>query len=156
MLKPCRPRLRRPKPHRPAPAKEEAAASATAEIVAETPADVGLTPDTSIPTPPGAGALRPKTAPSKSKADPSGVSGSVGAPEGESVPVKTAGPGVAPAPTADGPSGRRGPATRPEGVRPLNTGPHGHAVGGPRLEDLPTVVGPGVPVRKGSSPQVMW
>lgn len=135
-----------------APAKEVAAASATAGIVAETPADVGLAPDTSIPTSPGAGAARPKTAPSKSKADPSGVSGSVGAPEGESAPVKTAGPGVAPAPTADGPSGRRGPATRPEGVRPPQHRPSRPRGRGPRLEDLPTVVGPGVPVRKGVKP----
>jgi translation initiation factor IF-2 len=69
-------------------------------------------------------------------------------------------PGEKPMPVSaetDRPGGPRPPAGRPEGPRPEGPRPGPRKPPrprgrGPRLEDLPTVVGPGVPLRKGVKP----
>jgi translation initiation factor IF-2 len=55
-------------------------------------------------------------------------------------------------PTSDRPEGQRPEAARPEGPRPAPRKPPLHPRARPRLEDMPTVVGPGVPLRKGVKP----
>jgi translation initiation factor IF-2 len=59
-------------------------------------------------------------------------------------------------PVQGAPEGARGEARpegpRPEGARPPARKPMRPRGRGPRLEDLPTVVGPGVPLRKGVKP----
>ncbi len=66
-------------------------------------------------------------------------------------------------PRPSGPETPRSGTARPEGPRPEGARPEGARAGvrkppprprgrGPRLEDMPTVVGPGVPLRKGVKP----
>jgi len=50
------------------------------------------------------------------------------------------------------PEGQRPEGARPEGPRPAPRKPPLHPRARPRLEDMPTVVGPGVPLRKGVKP----
>jgi translation initiation factor IF-2 len=61
-------------------------------------------------------------------------------------------PPEAPRPQGARPEGPRAEGTRPEGPRPGARPPLKPRGRGPRLEDMPTVVGPGVPLRKGVKP----
>lgn len=87
---------------------------------------------------------RPASPPADQGNRPPGAAGSRGTPQGEELPDKR---GEAP-----GAVGGRSEGPRPAPSRPGPRKPPRPRGRGPRLEDLPTVVGPGVPLRKGVKP----
>lgn len=113
-----------------APAKTSAAKPAQAAPAADTAAESA------------APAERPAVAEAPVDTEPRPADGPAGRP-GEQPPPRSA----AARPEAPRPDGARPEGPRPGPRKPLR--PRGR---GPRLEDMPTVVGPGVPLRKGVKP----
>lgn len=135
----------------------EKAAAKVAETAAEKPAETAAVQQATPADTAGgeAPATRRPTAAAESAAKPGAAAAAPAAPQGA---ARTAPPAATARPESAGPGKPQGP--RPEGARaegprpgmrkPLPSKPPRR--GGPRLEDLPTVVGAGVPLRKGAKP----
>ncbi|MBN1629295.1 MAG: translation initiation factor IF-2 [Thermoleophilia bacterium] len=143
--KPAAPKVveTKPKPAKAAQPSEPSAAGAESATPAPTPVTAAPEPTSAAP------ATAPRTA-QTTPAAPSTPQTSQ-PPKADSPRPETPRPG-APRQEAPRPQGPRPVGPRPEGPRPGSRPPLKPRGRGPRLEDMPTVVGPGVPLRKGVKP----